>query len=87
MIKKYMHENLRHTVIKHLAKKKKKNYSHFNSITTNNSKHVLDFISNNADTFMELFPNNTNTFPDIKQYWYFQRFTGKQYYSVYIKQY
>ena len=28
-----------------------------------------------------------HTFPDIKQYWYFQRVTGKQYYRVYVKQY
>ena len=38
-----MHENLKHTVIKHLAKKIKK-YSHFQAITTNNSKHLSDFI-------------------------------------------
>ena len=36
-VKKYMHENLKHTVKKHLAKKIKK-HSHFQTITTNNSK-------------------------------------------------
>ena len=44
MVNKYMHENLKHTVIKHFAKKIKK-YSHFQTITTNNSKHVSDFLS------------------------------------------
>ena len=60
--KKYLHEDLKHTVIKHLAKKIKK-YSHFQIITTNNSKHVSDFISNNTVSFMELLPNNTTPFP------------------------
>ena len=39
--KKYMHENLKHTVTKHLAKNLKK-YSHFQTITTNNRKRVPD---------------------------------------------
>ena len=34
-----MHKNLKHTVIKHLAKKIKKD-SHFQAITTNNDNHV-----------------------------------------------
>ena len=38
MVKKYMHKNLKLYVKKHLAKKIKK-YSHFQTITTNNSKH------------------------------------------------
>ena len=62
MVKKYMHENLKHTVIKYLVKKIKK-YSHFQTIATNNSKYVSDFISNNTDSFMELLPNNTTHFP------------------------
>ena len=33
-----MHENLNHTVIKHLTKKTEK-YSHFQTVTTKNSKH------------------------------------------------
>ena len=37
-----MHENLKHTVINHLTKKKKK-YSHFQTVTTNNSKHSFRF--------------------------------------------
>ena len=57
-----MHENLNDTKIKQLAKKIKK-YSHFQTITTNNSKHVPDFISNNTDSFMELLPNSTTHFP------------------------
>ena len=30
-------------------------YSHFQTITTNNRKHVPDFISNNTETFREFF--------------------------------
>ena len=37
MVKKKKHENLKHTVKKHLVKKLKK-YSHFEAITTNNVK-------------------------------------------------
>ena len=80
MVKKYMHEKSKaYSNKKHSAKKTKK-YSHFQTIPTNNSKHVSDFISNNTDSFMELLPN---TFPDIKQYWHFQRVTGKQYYTLF----
>ena len=61
MVIKYMHENLKHTVKKHMAKKIKK-YSHFEIITTNNRKHFFRF--------------------HIKQYWHFQRVTGKQYYAL-----
>ena len=50
MVKKYMYENLKHAVIKHLTRKFKK-YSHFQTITTNNRKHVPDFISNNTNIF------------------------------------
>ena len=42
MVKKYKHENLKHTVKNHLAKKIKK-HSHLQTITTNNSKHFLRF--------------------------------------------
>ena len=42
MVKQYMHENLKHAIKKHLAKKIKK-YSHFQTITTNNSKHFFRF--------------------------------------------
>ena len=38
-----MQENLKHTIIKHLAKKLKK-YSHFQTITANNRKRVSDFM-------------------------------------------
>ena len=61
MVKKYMHENLKYTVIKHLVKKIM--YSHFQTVTTNNSKHVSDFITNNTDSLMELLSNNTTCFP------------------------
>ena len=57
-----MHENLKHTVIKHLAKRIK-TYSHFQTVNTNNSKHVSDFITNNTDSLMELLSNNTTRFP------------------------
>ena len=43
MIKKHIHENLKHTVLKHLAKIIKK-YSQFQTITSNNSKNISDFI-------------------------------------------
>ena len=43
MVKKYMYENLKHTVKKHLSKKIKK-YSHFQAITTNNSKNFRFYI-------------------------------------------
>ena len=56
MVKKDMYENLKHAVIKHLTKKFKK-YSHFQTITTNNRKHVPDFISNNTNIFREFLPN------------------------------
>ena len=59
MVKKYIHENLQHTVKKHLSKKIKK-YSHFQTITNDNSKHF--FITNNTGTFVELLPNNTTHF-------------------------
>ena len=39
-----------------------KKYSHFQSVTTNNRKHVSDLISNNTDTFMDLLSNNTTHF-------------------------
>ena len=42
MVIKYVHENLKHTVKKHMAKKIKK-YSHFEIITTNNRKHFFRF--------------------------------------------
>ena len=76
MVKKYMHENLKHTVMKHLAKnsnnnKKKKQTNirarKFQSITTSNSRHVSYFISNNTDTFMEYSQTILHTFLDIKQ--------------------
>ena len=42
MVKTYMYENLKHTAKRHLAKKVKK-YSHFQAITTNNSKQFFRF--------------------------------------------
>ena len=61
MVKKKKHENLKHTVIKHLPSKIKK-YSHVQAVITDYSKHVSDFISNNSDTFMELLPSSTTHF-------------------------
>ena len=80
MVKKYMHENLKHTVKKHLAKKIKK-YSHFQTITTNNSKHFRFHIKQYW-YFHWVIPKQYYTLPDIKQYWDFQRVTGKQYYTL-----
>ena len=42
MVRKYMHENLKHTVKKQLAKKINK-YSHFQTITTSNRKYFFRF--------------------------------------------
>ena len=42
MVKNYMHENIKHAVIKHLTKKIK-TYSDFQTVTTNNSKHFFKF--------------------------------------------
>ena len=42
MVKEYMNENLKHTV-KNILPKKIKKYSHFQIITTNNSKHFFTF--------------------------------------------
>ena len=81
MVKKYMHENLKHTVIKHLTKKIKK-YSHFQTITLNNAIANIfsDFISNNTDNFRALLPNHTKHIfrVHIKQYSHFQRVTTEQ---------
>ena len=55
-----MHENLRHISTKTFGKKKK--YAHYQTVTTNNSKHVSDFMSNNTDILMELLSNNTTQF-------------------------
>ena len=81
-VKKYMQENLKHTVKKHLAKKLKK-YSHFQTITTNNSKHFFRFLIRQYWHFIELLPNNTTCFPrlHIKQYWHFHRIPSKLNYS------
>ena len=74
MVKKYMDENLKHTVKKHLAKKIKK-YSHFQTITTNNSKHFFTFHIKQYWHFHWVTPkqyytflqtsNNTDTFREL----------------------
>ena len=86
MFKKYMHENLKHTVLKNLAKKIKK-YSPFQAITTNNSKYVSDSYQAILTLSWSYSQTILHFFPDIKQYLHFQRVTGKQYFRVYIKQY
>ena len=73
-VKKYMHENIKHTVKKHLAKKTKK-YSHFQTITTNNSKHFFKFHIKQYWHFHWVTPkqcytlfqtsNNTDTFREL----------------------
>ena len=42
MVKKYIHENIKHALIKHLTKEIK-TYSHSQTVTTNNSKHFFRF--------------------------------------------
>ena len=74
MVKKYMHENLKHTIKKHLVKKIKK-YSHFQTITTNNSKHFFRFHIKQYWHFHWVTPkqyytlfqtsNNTETFREL----------------------
>ena len=62
---------------------KKTKYSHFQTITTNNSKHVSDFISNNTDSFIEFTPKQYYTLSqassntDISE-----SLLGKQYYTL-----
>ena len=61
MVKEYMHENLKHTVKKHLAKKKN-SIRTFRQLLPTIENIFSDFISNNSDTFIELLPNNTTHF-------------------------
>ena len=74
MVKKYIHENLQHTVKKHLSKKIKK-YSHFQTITNDNSKHFFRFHNKQYWHFRWVTPkqyytlfqtsNNTDTFREL----------------------
>ena len=69
-----MHENLKHTVKRHLAKKIKK-YSHFQTITISNSKHFFRFYFKQHWHFSWVTPkqnytlfqtsNNTNIFREL----------------------
>ena len=90
MVKTYMYENLKHTVIKQLAKKIKK-YSHFHTITTNNSKHVSDFISNDILTLSWSYSQTIlHTFPDTFTRHFSRELlvnNTRQFSRVYIKQY
>ena len=76
MVTKYMHENLKHTVIKHLTR----SIHTFRHLLSTIVKTFSDFISNNIDNFQEFIPNDTTHFfwVHIKQYPYFQRVTTKQ---------
>ena len=40
-------------------------------------------MANITDILREFLPHNITRFPDIKQYWYFERVTGKQYYTLF----
>ena len=60
MVKKDMHENLKHTVKKHLAKKFKK-YSHFKTITTSNIKQYWHFHRVTPKQYYTLFQTSNNT--------------------------
>ena len=59
MVKKYMHENLEHTVRNHLAKKLK-SIRTFRRLLPTTANTFSDFISNNAGTFIELLPNTAH---------------------------
>ena len=59
MVKKYMHENLGHTVRKHLAKKLK-SIRTFRRLLPTTANTFSDFISNNTGTFIELLPNTAH---------------------------
>ena len=79
MIKKYMHENLKHTVAKHLTKKIKK-YLHFQTVTTKNGKHFFRF---HIKQYWQLQGLTTKLYytlfsVHIKQYPHFQSVTTTQ---------
>ena len=90
MVRKYMHENLKYAIKKNLAKKIKK-YSHFQTISTNNSKHFFRFHIKQYWNFHWVTPkqcytlfqtsNNTDIFREllVNNTTHFSR--------VYIKQY
>ena len=86
MVKEYMHENLNHTVKKHLAKKIKK-YSHFQTMlpTIANRFHIKQYWHFHWITSKQycLLVNSTTRFSRvyIKQYWNFQRVPSKLKYS------
>ena len=85
MVKKYMHENLKYTVTKQLAKKKNSIHSFRPLLPT-----IGNMFQISHQTILTLswsFSQTIlHTFLDIKQYWHFQRVTGEQYYRIYIKQ-
>ena len=67
MVKKYMHENLKHAVKKELAKKikwlkKLKSILTFRQLLPTIENTFSDLVSNNTDTFIELLTNNTTHF-------------------------
>ena len=64
VVKKYMHENLKHTVknIWRFGQKNKKNIHIFRQLLPTIANTFSHFMSNNTDTFIELLPNNTTHF-------------------------
>ena len=90
MVIKYMHENLKHTVKKHMAKKIKK-HSHFEIITTKNRNHFFRFHIKQYWHFNRVTPkryytlfqtsNNTDIFRELLVN------NTKHFCKVYIKQY
>ena len=58
MVKKYMHENLRHTVKKNFSKKNKKVFT----LSDCYDQQLQTLQISYTDTFIELFPNNTTHF-------------------------
>ena len=59
MVKKYIDENLKHTLIKHLTKKRIHTSRQLLPTIVNTSS---DFVSDNIDNFRELLPNYTTHF-------------------------
>ena len=67
---------------KHISRVHIKHYWHFQGVSPKQYYTLLQ-TSNNTNIFRELPANNTTNFSRFhiifKQYWYFQRITGKQY--------
>ena len=85
MVKKYMHENLKHTVIKHTVIKIKRIHTFRQLLPT-----IANIFQISYQTILTLLCSYSqtilHTFPGIKQYWHFQRVPSKLNYSKYCFQ-